>query len=169
MLSYCADLVRKHSRDDLLLCLFMPAEAREAVLAVYALNIELAQVREKTSEELIGQVRLAWWQEAVEALYAGHPARDQPVLQALAPVIASGHPPRESVMALIENYRVHFPDSPPDIEAAMDEATLALLRALCPQAEAGWRKARNIILKHRRRHGQRRNGWLNFKLLVAGM
>lgn len=166
MLSYCADLVKRHRCDDFLLCLFVPAAAREAMLALYGLNAELAQVREKTSEELIGQVRLAWLQEAVEAMYAGNPPREQPVLKALAPIIS--HLPCASLMALMESYRAHFPETP-DVEAAMDELALALLRGISPLSEPGWRKAGDIIAKHRWRHGQGRNGWLNVKLLIAGM
>ncbi|MDE3061181.1 MAG: squalene/phytoene synthase family protein [Pseudomonadota bacterium] len=165
MFSYCADLVKRHRRDDFLQSLFVPAEARETMLALYALNAELSQVRDKTGEELIGQVRLAWWQEAVSAIYDGHPPREQPVLQALAQV--TGHVPQEPLMALIDSYREYFPELP-DVEAAMDELALVLLRAISPQSEPGWQKAKSMIAKHRKRYGDGRNGWLNLKLLIAG-
>ena len=212
MLSYCADLVKRHRRDDFLQSLFVPAEVREAMLALYALNAELSQVREKTGEEVIAQVRLAWWQEAVSAIYDGHPPREQPVLQALAPV--TGHVPQEMLIGLIERYREDLagfytpppiggrlgggrietpsiqslhpskvkkqhPDvvsstfEPPPmgegIDGALEQISLHLLRAISPQSEPGWRKAKSTIAKHRKRYGDGRNGWLSFKLLVAGI
>src|SRR5690349_9388890 len=88
--SYSARLVREHDRDAFLRCLFVPPPQREALLALYALNIELAQVKEKTREEMIGHIRLSWWQENIEALYEGKPPNGQPVLDALAPLIRNG-------------------------------------------------------------------------------
>ena len=64
---YCADLVRRLDYDRFLMSLFVPQTERPALLAVCALNAELAQVRSLVSEEMIGHIRLAWWQEALEA------------------------------------------------------------------------------------------------------
>ncbi len=71
-LSYCGHEVRKHDRDRFLTSLFVPPRRAQALLAVYALNTELAHIRDAVSEEeTIGHIRLAWWQEAIEALYVG--------------------------------------------------------------------------------------------------
>lgn len=79
----CADLVRTSDRDRWLATLYAPQAVRPALLAVHALDLELAKVAATTTEPMIGRMRLAWWRERLEGLDRGEvPA--QPVLQALA-------------------------------------------------------------------------------------
>ncbi len=61
---------------------------------------------------MIGQIRLAWWQERIEDLYEGHVTPGHPVLTALQPVTA--HVPKDMLIALVESYRENPSDfSPP--------------------------------------------------------
>ena len=85
-LSYCASQVREHDPDRFLTCLFAPVERREALFALYALNYELAKTREVVRETMMGRIRLQWWREAIEGLYAGE-VREHQVLTALAKVL----------------------------------------------------------------------------------
>lgn len=56
---------------------------RPALFALHALDIELARVIATTTEPMIGEIRLAWWREALLKLDAGQvPA--QPLLTAIA-------------------------------------------------------------------------------------
>ena len=82
-MSHCAAQVRRHDHDRYLTTLFVPAARREAVFALYALNIEVARTRETVSEPLLGEIRLTWWREAIDELGRGI-VREHPVLQALA-------------------------------------------------------------------------------------
>jgi len=166
-LSYCGQEVRRHDRDRFLLSLFVPAGPREDLLAVYALNVELAHIRRAVREEMLGHIRHAWWEEAVEALYVGAPPREQPVLQALAPLIKEGHLPHDALFPLVEEYRRHFPAPPPDIDVRLEALSVMLLQRICPDALPDWRRANDIITKHRARYGARWNGWLAFKLLLT--
>ena len=77
-----AAFVRDADRDRWLATLYAPEAVRPALLAVHALDLELAKVAATTTEPMIGRIRLAWWRERLEALDRGEvPA--QPVLQAL--------------------------------------------------------------------------------------
>ena len=40
--------------------------AREDLVALYAFNYELSRAAEATSQPLIGEMRLAWWSEALD-------------------------------------------------------------------------------------------------------
>jgi phytoene synthase len=75
---------------------------RAEVVAVYALNDELARVGETVTQPLIGEIRLAWWRDRIEDLFAGRPIPAQPTLQALAAPIAEGRLPQSLFEALIE-------------------------------------------------------------------
>ena len=63
--------------------LYAPAAVRPAWMALHGLDLELESVVAGTTEPMIGQIRLAWWREALEGLDAGKvPA--QPLLQLIA-------------------------------------------------------------------------------------
>lgn len=78
--------VRTRQRDVYLAVHYAPADVRPALMALFGLDLELAAVVAGTTEAMIGEIRLAWWREALEGLDAGRvPA--QPLLQALAAAV----------------------------------------------------------------------------------
>ena len=79
----CAALVRDRDRDRYLATLYAPAEVRPALFALHALDLELAAVVATTTEAMLGEIRLAWWREALARLDTAPPPA-QPVLAALA-------------------------------------------------------------------------------------
>jgi phytoene/squalene synthetase len=145
--------------------LFMPEPQRESLLALYALNIELLHIPAKISEEMIGHIRYAWWQERVEGLYNGDVPQGHPVLVALTG--AAPHVPQTRLVALVEEYREHYPEPPQRHNEAVDAAAADLVQALTPAAFPVWQKASAIIGRHRQRYGNSAKGWLAFKLLLA--
>jgi 15-cis-phytoene synthase len=62
------------------------AQARRDLVTLYALDRELARIPRLVAEPLAGEIRFAWWREALEAIDAGGGASAHPVLQALAEV-----------------------------------------------------------------------------------
>ena len=78
-----AALVRDADRDRWLATLYAPAALRPALLAVHALDLELAKVAATASDAMLGEIKLAWWRERLVDLDAGI-VLAQPVLQALA-------------------------------------------------------------------------------------
>ncbi len=77
-----ADELQARDRDRWLACLYAPAGARAGLMALFALDCELAQLVASTTEPMIGEIRLAWWRERLQDLDAGR-APAQPLLQAL--------------------------------------------------------------------------------------
>jgi len=71
--AHCEGLVRAADKDRFLTTLFAPAEHRNALLALYAFNLEIARVREVAREALAGEIRLQWWSDALEGRGEGHP------------------------------------------------------------------------------------------------
>jgi phytoene synthase len=70
-LSYCAQQVRRFDRDRFVAAMFAPTTRREAILGLYALNVEIAQIREQIREPLLGRIRLQWWRDSLEGLRSG--------------------------------------------------------------------------------------------------
>ena len=65
-LSAAAQLVHRHDRERFVTALFAPAAAREALLTLYAFNLEIARVRENVHEAMAGMIRLQWWRDVLE-------------------------------------------------------------------------------------------------------
>ncbi len=61
---------------------YAPADARDALAALLALDARLGAILRTTREPLVGQMRLTWWYEALAALDHA-PAPAEPVLAAL--------------------------------------------------------------------------------------
>lgn len=76
-LSYCAEQVRRFDYDRFICTLFAPPEEREALAAVYAFNAEVARIRESVRQPMLGHIRLQWWADTVDAIFAGRPPRHE--------------------------------------------------------------------------------------------
>ena len=63
--------------------LFLPAERRRAITALYAFCREVDDVVDESPDPQLAATRLAWWRVEVGNLYAGSP--QHPVTKALAP------------------------------------------------------------------------------------
>jgi NADH dehydrogenase [ubiquinone] 1 alpha subcomplex assembly factor 6 len=115
-----AAFLRRHDRDRYLSALFAPAGRREALMALYAFNHEIAKTREVVSEPLLGRIRLQWWRESLEAVYAGGPVRAHEVMTPLAATIREHRLSPEHFNALIEARELDLVDEPPTSLAALE-------------------------------------------------
>lgn len=167
-LTYCATQVYNADRDRFFLSMFVPEPHREALTALYALHVEMEHIHEHVREEMIGHIRYAWWQEKIDALYEGSLTHGHPVLESLEPLAKSGALPRADIALLIEHFRGHYPQLPPDSDKMLDDMALALIRKIHPPSEKPWQKAHTIIANHRRRYGRSYTSWMLLRLLLAG-
>jgi NADH dehydrogenase [ubiquinone] 1 alpha subcomplex assembly factor 6 len=102
--SYCADQVRRNDWDRFVCALFAPAEERPALFALLAFNVEIARTRAVVSERLLGEIRLQWWRDAIDALYRGNIAvLKHPVVEALKPAIETYALERAPFEAMIDS------------------------------------------------------------------
>ncbi len=157
-------LVKTSRRDQFLAAMFLPPDMRENVIAIYAFDIELEHVHHVVKEEMMGHIRYAWWQEAVEQLINEGRAREQPLLQALAKLTV----PLDFLLPIIAAYRENYPNSPVGIEKIVQEAIENSMAAY--PAHKGikkWRKATGVIDKHRSKYGMKYNNRLLAKLLFV--
>lgn len=78
--------VRRYDEDRWLASRFAPPKVRKRLVVLYALNHEIARTASVVTQEAIGDIRLAWWRDAIAEVHAGKPPRAHPVLQAYADV-----------------------------------------------------------------------------------
>lgn len=110
-LSAPAAILRQHDPDRFRFALFAPPERRDALFALYAFNHEVAKTRESVSESMIGAIRLQWWRESIEGIYAGSPRQHEVVLP-LADLVAAHELPRAPFDALIDARERDLEDRP---------------------------------------------------------
>jgi phytoene synthase len=129
--AYCQNLVRQADKDRFLSALFASDTMRPRLLALYAFNIEIARVRDTVSEPAIGEIRLRWWHDTIEAIYRGE-TPDHPVGQELADAIRAADLPKAPFINLIESRRFDLYDDPMpsliDLEGYLGETSSALIQ-----------------------------------------
>jgi phytoene synthase len=76
--------------------------ARADLIALYAFNHELARATEAAREPLVQEIRLTWWREALDEVFAGRLPRRHPVVEALAATIRRRELPPAPFETMIE-------------------------------------------------------------------
>jgi 15-cis-phytoene synthase len=116
---FCADLVRAHDFVRYASTLFMPAEQRRALLALYAFNVEISRVREQVSQPLPGEIRLQWWTDMLAG--AGHGGVEgNPVAAELLLAIRDWRLPVERLSRLIEEHQFDLYNDPMPTMAGLE-------------------------------------------------
>lgn len=103
--SHVADLVSRLDRDRFATALFAPLEHREALMTLYAFNVEIATVMENVREPMAGMIRLQWWQDTLVAGLEGGACDNHPVARPLCRLIRECGLPLEAFDDLISARR----------------------------------------------------------------
>lgn len=99
--AYCEGIVRRFDEDRYLASVFAPARVRPHLFALYAFNFEVAKTAEAVTNPIAGQIRLQWWRDAIDGIFAGT-VRDHPVAKALASAVRAHELPRHLFDELID-------------------------------------------------------------------
>ena len=113
--------MRQHDRDRFQTALFAPVERREGLFALYAFNYEIARVREIVREPMLGQIRLQWWREVLDAAFAGAPPRRHETVLGLDQASRDHGLGRADLDRLIDARERDFDPEPPPSLAALED------------------------------------------------
>jgi 15-cis-phytoene synthase len=127
--SYCASLVRNSDFERYAATLFVAPEARRALLALFAFNIEIARIREQISQPLAGEIRLQWWSDLLAGAAHGE-AAGNPVAAELLQAIERYALPREALDGMIDAHRFDLYDEPMLAMAELEAYLLGTASAL---------------------------------------
>jgi phytoene synthase len=117
--AFCADLMRAHDFERYAATLFVNAETRRALLALYAFNVEISRVREQVSQPLPGEIRLQWWTDMLAG--AGHGGVEgNPVAAELLRAIRMHGLPVEPLSRLIDEHQFDLYNDPMPSMAALE-------------------------------------------------
>ena len=117
--AFCAELVRSHDFVRYASTLFLPAEQRRALLALYAFNAEISRVRDQVSQPLPGEIRLQWWTDMLAG--AGHGSVEgNPVAAELLLAIRQYRLPVERLSRLIDEHQFDLYNDPMPTMSALE-------------------------------------------------
>lgn len=115
--AYCEREARAHDPDRWLTALFVPDAERPRLHALLAFGVELARSAEAASQPMLGEIRLQWWREALDGVFAATP-RAHPVARALAESV--GPPMRPLLEGMIDACSEDLYETPPADLAALE-------------------------------------------------
>jgi phytoene synthase len=127
----CEKTLYENDRDAWLSALFAPKDQRPHLHALDAFADELAGVRQKVTQPLLGEMRLRWW---IDALAGDAGARAHPIADALLDTLNAVGLPHEDVEDFIDAHVFDLYDDP--------MATLEDLEDYCRRSGGrlfGWR------------------------------
>jgi phytoene synthase len=108
---HCEALVRDADKERFLASLFVPADRRPHVLALYAFNVEIARIRDVVHEPLPGEIRLQWWRDVLTGQGQGDVSAN-PVAAALIDTVERFELPRDALQGLIDAHGFDLYDDP---------------------------------------------------------
>ncbi len=89
--------------------LFLPAERRRAITALYAFCREVDDVVDEGMDPHVAEAKLAWWRTEVAGLFAGNP--QHPVTRALIPFVLSCRLSQEKMNEIIDGMEMDLRQS----------------------------------------------------------
>lgn len=128
---WCAVELRRNDYNRYLSALFAPRAVRPHLFALYAVNHEIAKTAEIARDPMMGAIRLQWWHEAFEELYAGKP-RAHEALLALAETLRTHDLPRAMFDTILAARELDFEEAPfadmAALEAYADATSSVVMR-----------------------------------------
>jgi phytoene synthase len=89
--------------------LFLEAERRRAITALYALCREVDDTVDNATDESVARIKLAWWRTEIATMYHGTPTH--PVTQALGPHLATYDLKEEHLLAIVDGMEMDLNQS----------------------------------------------------------
>lgn len=97
---YCQDKAAQSGSSFYYSFMFLPANQRRAITALYAFCREVDDVVDECSDESVARSTLTWWRFQVAEIYAGKP--QHPVAIALVPVVQEFNLAQEHLLEIID-------------------------------------------------------------------
>lgn len=130
--AYLASLVREWDRPRYYATLFAPEALRADLFALYAFAVEIERIPDLVSDPNLGEIRLQFWRDRLEAVGGDDVEPAPPVLSALATAIRRHSLPAEPLLAMVDARRADLYSDPPptvaDLEGMLGETQSSIFQ-----------------------------------------
>jgi 15-cis-phytoene synthase len=106
---YCQQKTAQSGSSFYYSFLFLPAERRRAITALYAFCREVDDTVDETTDQSVARIKLAWWRGEVAQMYSGTPTH--PVMLALRPHLQPYDLKQEHLQAIIDGMEMDLDQS----------------------------------------------------------
>ena len=115
------DLELKTAEPDLWLStrFISDAEKRADVVALYAFDHTLSRIAHIVTQPMLGEIRLAWWREAIDEAFDAKPPRAHPVVKALSVAISRRDLNKQAFDTLIDARERDLDATPLNLDEAV--------------------------------------------------
>ena len=142
---------RAFERDRYLAALLAPSAVRDDLIALAAFAGELARIPATVSEPMIGEIRLQWWRDTLDAACVdGAPSVGHPIADALARVVRRHRIASRDLHALIDAQSARLDDMPfedmPSLQAHLAAWDGGLFALACRILGGGTEAATRYLL-----------------------
>ena len=97
---YCQQKAAESGSSFYYSFLFLPAERRRAIIALYAFCREVDDVVDESTDDMVARSKLTWWRKEIQAMLANAPTH--PVTRALLPHLTTYQLEGAHLMAVID-------------------------------------------------------------------
>ncbi len=101
-LPYAGTIARQGDPDRFFLSVMYPENVHMPVWSLLAFQHEIAKTREVVTEPTLGLIRLQWWRDALDNIYAGQAMPPHEILQPLAQTIQKYKLPQAAFEQLLQ-------------------------------------------------------------------
>jgi hypothetical protein len=139
-IALCAETVRTSDPDRFLSAMTASGAARDALMVLYAFNVEVSRAPWVTAEPMIAEMRLQWWFDAIEEIFEGGDVRRHQVVTPLAQLVRDHELRRDWLDGIVQARQWDIYKEAHSDEAALDlylAATGGGLMALAVSATGG--------------------------------
>ena len=106
---YCQQQAARSGSSFYYSFLFLPADQRRAITALYAFCREVDDVVDECQDPQIAATKLAWWRQELSSVYGGQP--QHPVTQALQALSGEFNFPEEQLQEIIDGMEMDLQQS----------------------------------------------------------
>jgi len=105
--------IQKYDYDRYLTLLFSEKEKRADIMALISFSLEVARIRSRVTEPMMGHIRLQWWRDALDELYdPARTLRRHEVALALQPVVRRYGIDKNDLLQIIDAREKDLEDEP---------------------------------------------------------
>src|SRR5690606_24527014 len=101
---YCRERTTRSGSSFSYSFLFLPADRRRAITALYAFCREVDDVVDESTDAGLARTRLDWWRAEIDRLYEGRP--QHPVTRALAPHLGAYALERARLLEIVDGMQM---------------------------------------------------------------